>query len=384
MASVHISVKPEIWEWVAKQISDIQSSAGIYIKLNEWIDGSVLPTFKQIEELSKKTGIPLGYFFLNTPPREDLGVLEFRTVDSDRIVNPSRELKNTVQDMETVQDWMRNYRQENENDEIWWIGAFEKNDVKVAAHKLREILDIDEDWFKNIKGAKAAFALLRAKLSECGVVVMMNGIFRNNTRKVLNIKEFRAFALVDKVAPLIFINSLDSDTGKIFSLLHETVHLALGSNDLFNAISVEDVYVKEDEFFCNAVTAEILVPQKFLKQYWNLYDKDERIDNLAKVFPCSKLVIARRALDFNLIDKEEYLAVLKNTQNLIAMKKKKSSGGDYYKTMAQRLDGGLVRSLCAKLADGSMSYTEAYRLTNTSGKTFPKIAHDFGGVGFYG
>ena len=79
-----------------------------------------------------------------------------------------------------------------------------------------------------------------------------------------------------------------------------------------------------------------------------------------------------------------HLLVLKNTQNLIDIKRKKSSGGDYYKTMAQRLDGGLVRSLCAKLADGSMSYTEAYRLTNTSGKTFPKIAHDFGGVGFYG
>ena len=54
MASVHISVKPEIWEWVAKQISDIQSSTGIYGKLNEWIEGSVLPTFKQIEKLSKE------------------------------------------------------------------------------------------------------------------------------------------------------------------------------------------------------------------------------------------------------------------------------------------------------------------------------------------
>lgn len=70
---------------------------------------------------------------------------------------------------------------------------------------------------------------------------------------------------------------------------------------------------------------------------------------------------------------------------MIAEKKKKSSGGgNYYKTKEQRLDGNFVRSLCAMLAEGEISYPEAYRLTNTTGKTFSKIACDFGGVGFHG
>ena len=157
MASVHVNIKPKIWQWIEKQIADMQFNSATYNKLNTWIDGSKLPTFKQIEDFSKKTGIPLGYFFLNVPPKEDLDLLAFRTVDSEKMANPSRELKNTVHDMENIQEWMRNYRQEDDNDTIWWIGCLKDCDVEAAARKIRKILDIEENWSENIKGAKAAF-----------------------------------------------------------------------------------------------------------------------------------------------------------------------------------------------------------------------------------
>ena len=34
----------------------------------QWLNGTKTPTFKQIEDFSKKANIPLGYFFLQTPP----------------------------------------------------------------------------------------------------------------------------------------------------------------------------------------------------------------------------------------------------------------------------------------------------------------------------
>lgn len=57
------------------------------------------------------------------------------------------------------------------------------------------------------------------------------------------------------------------------------------------------------------------------------------------------------------------------------MKKKKQSGGDYYKTMSSRLDACFVRALCESISIGRTSYTEAYRLTNTSSKTFCDVCN---------
>ena len=35
------------------------------------------------------------------------------------------------------------------------------------------------------------------------------------------------FTLIDAYAPLIFINAADSESGRVFSLLHEFVHIVI-------------------------------------------------------------------------------------------------------------------------------------------------------------
>ncbi|MGE4585603.1 MAG: hypothetical protein AB7C91_13215 [Sphaerochaeta sp.] len=65
-------------------------------------------------------------------------------------------------------------------------------------------------------------------MSEAGVIVMMNGVVRNNTHRPLSIEEFRAFALIDSFAPLIFINATDSASGRLFSLFMNSSISALG------------------------------------------------------------------------------------------------------------------------------------------------------------
>lgn len=61
-------------------------------------------------------------------------------------------------------------------------------------------------------------------------------------------------------------------------------------------------------------------------------------------------------------------------------KNEEKSGGNYYSTMGSRLDRGFVRALCESISMGRTSYTEAYRLTNTSRKTFSDIVKRLGGV----
>lgn len=59
---------------------------------------------------------------------------------------------------------------------------------------------------------------------------------------------------------------------------------------------------------------------------------------------------------------------------------KESNGGNYYNTMGNRLDGCFVRALCESINSGRTTYSEAYRLTNTSRTSFSEIALRLGGV----
>ena len=48
--------------------------------------------------------------------------------------------------------------------------------------------------------------------------------------------------------------------------------------------------------------------------------------------------------------------------------------------MTSRLDRCFIRALCESINMGRTSYTEAYRLTNTSRKTFSEVADRLGGA----
>lgn len=214
---------------------------------------------------------------------------------------------------------------------------------------------------------------------------MMSGIVGNNTHRPLDTNEFRAFALVDDQAPLIFINSNDSTNGKIFSLLHEFAHICLGENSLFNDRFSSATNVSKVETLCNALAAEILVPKSIFLTEWNKHstakNNEEIIEVLAKWFKCGTTVIARRAYDQGLIDYSTYLKIAKTAVQLyLDHKAKNSGGGDYYRTATSRIDRRFFNLLIGSVHEGRTLYSDAFRLTNTNRSTFATLAEKMGGV----
>ncbi len=92
--------------------------------------------------------------------------------------------------------------------------------------------------------------------------------------------------IVDDWAPLIFINAADSNGAKLFSILHEVVHIWLSRSDLFNDRQSRVSGVSKIEVVCNAVAGELIVPGNVFLNKWNICDMEifEKITGLAAKF----------------------------------------------------------------------------------------------------
>ncbi len=385
MPTVNVNIQPAIINWALSQTSEEKLGVKLMESIQHWLDGTKSPTFSQIEDFSKKSHIPLGYFFLQTPPVEKIGLLEYRTLDSIELANPSRNLIDIIHEMEAIQDWMVDYRKEMNYNTSYVVNSLNgATDIAAIADSVRKDLGLSIEWYRECGNPSEAFNKVRGLLEDCGVIVMMSGIVGKNTHRALDINEFRAFAMVNEWAPLIFINGADSLAGRLFSLLHETVHIWIGENDLYNNRRYSTEKVKTVEVICNAVAGEIIVPKQIFLEHWKRTQNEDvyiKIRELAKYFRCSESVLARRALDNKKIDKIVYEQVVTDAiQAYIEYKQEKSSGGDYYKVARSKLDGVFVRALCESVNSGRTSYTEAYRLTNTTSKTFSEVASGLGGV----
>lgn len=386
MPAVNVNIQPAVINWALSQTKEEQLGTKLMENIKRWLDGSKTPTFNQIEDFSRKANIPLGYFFLQTPPVEEIKLLEYRTVDSIELANPSRNLIDTIHEMENVQEWMKDYRQDADFDTLAIVGSLKgKTDAKVMANQIRYDLEMPLDWYKNKGTISEAFNYVRGLLEYSGVLVMLSGIVGKNTHRALSIDEFRAFAMVDDWAPLIFINSADSEGAKLFSLFHEVAHIWIGENDLYNDRR-NCKNVKDIEILCNAVASELMVPHDAFLEVWKnntTADLNQKINEIAKIFKCGATVIARKALDNKKINQEMYDEIVEEAIEAYRIMKenKESRGGNYYNTMGSRLDSCFVKALCCSIQSGRTSYSEAYRLTNTSSKTFSEIAGRLGGVG---
>ncbi len=384
MPVVNVNIQPAILSWALSQTDKVKLGEKLMNNIDQWLNGSKTPTFNQIEEFSRKANIPIGYFFLQTPPVEKIKILEFRTIDSIELANPSRNFIDTVTEMENIQNWMIDYRKDTGFGELSYVGSInETSSINDIVNKIRADLELPVEWQNNCNNMDEAFTYVRSLLEQCGTIVMLNGIVGKNTHRALSIEEFRAFTLIDKWAPLIFINGTDSKGAKLFSLFHELVHIWLGVDDLFNDRR-SNTNVKPIETICNAVAGELMIPTGLFLDAWKMLDAelDEKIATLARRFKCSEVVVARKALDNNKIIKGIYDNIV--NESIEALKKSKenkvTSGGNYYNTMGTRLDRTFVRALCESVQIGRTSYTEACRLTNTNRKTFPKVAIEMGGV----
>jgi len=354
--TIRYNIPPDILLWAIESSGNsIETLSGYFPTLQKWIDGDLHPTIKQLELFSKKIHIPLGFLFLKEAPKRDIFLGEFRTIKNQLIQKPSMELINTIQDMDQKQRWMRDYRLDIGYNSLDYIGQLNDNvSIEDSAAFIRNLLSLEVGWQTRYNKIEDALKFLRNQLEKAGVLVMRNGIARGNTHRKLNVNEFRAFILVDDIAPLIFINSTDSKNAQIFSLIHEFCHLVYNSEH----ISTEPMgaSTKEIERVCNRVTAEVLFPTSLLCEKWNSENNPiEQITTLSKTYKISSYVIAIKAKELSLITnnildtiKELVLDFYKDTHE----RGTGSGGGDFYNNVIDRISKKFAEAVITYTSEG--------------------------------
>ncbi len=383
-----VELQPSVLRWARERagLDEEQLAAKLRIgseAVTGWEEtGSI--TFAKVDALSKSTYTPVGYLFLAEPPDEGLPITDFRVRQGADPLRASPDLLETVYQMQRRQLWMREELIFHEMPALDFVGSFDlSSPPQVVSAAMVETLGLDGGWAATEGSWTDALRNLRNHIESAGVLVVFNGVVGNDTHRILNPHEFQGFALADDYAPLIFVNNADYKTAQIFTLAHELAHLFVNQPGLSKLENLQPTD-HETEEVCNQIAAEFLVPEMELRRFWRSADFAEDLyQAVARRFKVSTVVAARRALDTQLIAREEFFDYYEeNKEKNWAGSYPTASqrGGDFWINQQWRLGFRFGASVFRAVKEGRLSYREAYNLTGLKGDTFANMADKMGFV----
>lgn len=380
--TVRVEVQPDLLIWAVQRAGwPEEAIASKAPNLEKWLAGSK-PTLKQLESFAHSTHVPLGYLFLSEPPEEELPVEDMRTLANREVRTPSANLLDTIYQCQSRQDWYREYLESHEAPEVGFVGSADPNSsAESIADHIRRLLSFELPDRSAIASQEDPRRYLIDRIEDCGVLVMVNGVVGSDTHRKLDPTEFRGFALVDKLAPLIFVNGADTRAAQLFTLIHEFAHVWLGGSALSDALMVQKSN-NHAEIWCNKVAAEVLVPISSIRTEYRGSASLSEIERLARKYRSSTLVILKRLYDAHFLSWEQFDAAYRNERERIlsAMASRRSTpGGNYYNTQPLRLSRRFARAVVNDTFEGRTSFREAYHLLGTKKhSTFENLANDLG------
>lgn len=380
MTGTRVEIAPSVLSWAVQRAGiDLRDS---FPRLNDWLLGTAQPTLRQLEAFAKAASVPFGYLFLPEPPEERLPIPHFRTLPGQQTERPSPDLLKTIYTMQRRQAWMREYSIDQGHEPLPFVrSASVHDDPGEVARRIRAVLGLDANWAEVQPTWTDALRRLRERAEDVGILVVTSGIVGNNTRRQLNVEEFRGFVLVDEYAPLVFINGADGKAAQMFTLAHELAHVWLGSSASFD---LRDLQPAEDETeqACNRIAAEFLVPERSMRTVWReVLGQPDRFQAVARRFKVSEIVAARRALDLRLISRNEFFEFYEEYRKQERARRSGEEGGNFYATQTLRLGRRFGEAVVRAVREGRLLYSEAYRLTGLYGRTFEEYSRRLLGVG---
>ena len=367
MKNIVTVYNPSILNELSTRYPEIWSSLK-YRDKEGWIKRESAPTYNQLVKVSKAFNIPFGYLFLDNLPAKTPPIPYYRTL-KDALPEMIEEVYDIITQVQYWQQWIKELLQDWGHERLPFAGKYTLlSQPMEIIQEIKSILHIQDGWAEVQTSWDHALQYLIDKYEEAGIFVAMSGIVGNNTRRTLHQGQIRGFVLYDDIAPFVFINGNDFLSAKIFTLIHELVHVLVGQSASFDLDYLESGN-DDIEKFCNTCAAEFLVPTDLLNSAGTV-----DYDALARKFKVSAFVIARRLFDLGKISKEEYYRFYRDQQTKLANRTERK-GGNFYNTIQQRYSKKALKILRQAVSNNDVSFRDFYRLLGVKPKTAETILH---------
>lgn len=355
-----LNVNPAMIKWAREDAGYTLDELPGYLKNAEkWENGDITPSWNDLRNLAKKYKRPSFFYFLKEPPKEEDDFIEFRSDEKIEEFSPALRLeirkakhrRNAfIKIYEDIGVPIYNFK-ENVSDE--------QNPIKLAKH-IRNYLNIDfenqQEWLIKDNGNKDYSH--NNFLDNWKEICFDLGILVFELDKVPE-NEISGCSIYYDFCPIILLNGKNTPNRRIFTLMHELVHLTQSTS----AICDVDKY-NEKEAFCNKVAAEILIPSNTLDEIDLFYKNGNlKLGILSNIYGVSKQTIIYKLNSANKIDdklKNEYITEIeeknrndklkkeentKNKENIqipTRIKKKKYDGAPYTRLVLDAYDNKII------------------------------------------
>ena len=320
--SVKALITPEVLKWAREKrvkLSLDYAADRLDVTpdlLAAWEDGTDQPTFAQLKDIAKLYRTHISVFYLPEPPTDFKLLADHRRLPESLISDDEQTYKlnsNVLEAYERREATIEFYGLLEETPPEVTLTLNESDEPQRAAQAVREFLQFNTGLLQKCNDARTAYKFWRRIVEARGILVCQTSV---NTHLSIGLKTVRGFCIAEEPLPVIVVNPKDNPYGRIFTIVHELVHLGLGKSVMQNTGFREYPDLNPTEVFCNQVAAEVLVPTHELLERLDRGALEENlleyVKRLSQYFRVNPEVILRRLLTLGYISRKEYRAYRDN------------------------------------------------------------------------
>lgn len=385
MGAKMTAVNGRVLRWARERTGLSQSEVAAKLnkptsEIRSWEEDDDFPTYAELEKLAYKIyKRPLAIFFFPEPPEDKDPMVDFRLIPDHGIQKLGKDTRYIIRLMQAKQEELKELTNNQNPAQLLINQHFNLNpesDLPKVCSEVRSFLGCSIEDQRAWHSIDEALKKWRLAVESAGVFVF---------KKSFKEKEINGFCLNDPVFPVICINNSTAKSRQIFTLFHELAHLLFSLNGYthfdLGYMKHRPNYEYKVEEFCNRFTAEFLLPSKTIEPLLSQYDgSDAWVGDRAAEFKVSREVILRRLLDAGLVD-DSYYSEKRNQWNKAWLnRKKRSGGGDYYRTQVAYLGDTFLQLGFRKYYAGQISKADLAGYFGIKVQQFTKLENAVLGI----
>ncbi len=280
--------------------------------LAAWEDGMDQPSFAQLKQIAKVYRTHISVFYLPEPPTDFKLLADHRRLPESLNADEEQAYKlnsNILEAYERRDAIIEFYDLLEESPPEVTLELNESAEPERTAQEIRKFLRFNTALLKQCKDERSAYKFWRRLVEGRGILVCQTSV---NTHLSIHLNTVRGFCIAENPLPVIVVNPKDNPYGRIFTIVHELVHLGLGKSAMQNTGLGTYPDLNPTEVFCNQVAAYVLVPtHELLEQVDRGALEENLLEHVKKIsqhFRVNPEVILRRLLTIGYISRKVYRA----------------------------------------------------------------------------